>query len=108
MILPTGGQTRSHCHAWSSAPVYFMSRITLGIKQTQAGGRAFEISPWINDLEWVRGTVASTLGQIHVSWKRQGKTVCVDFWGPKQAQVKFVSNSSHKGLKLIVNGRKLV
>ena len=30
-----GFPTRSHCHAWSSAPSYFLNRIVLGIKPTR-------------------------------------------------------------------------
>lgn len=102
-----GGPTRSHCHAWSSAPVYFISRIILGIKQTQPGGVAFQISPWINDLQWAQGTVMSNFGPIRVSWKRDGKKLLVDYQGPKESSLKFVVNDSHKGLTLVVNGKSI-
>ena len=63
--------TRSHAHAWSSCPVYFLNRIVLGIKQVAVGGAKFEISPWVSDLEWANGASASMMGPVKVRWKKQ-------------------------------------
>lgn len=105
--LTDGGPTRSHCHAWSSAPVYFISRILLGIRQTKPGGKAFEISPWVKDLQWARGTVLSHQGPIRVDWKREGKKLFVDFQCPLGVCLNFVGNASHKGLNVIVSGNQV-
>ncbi len=68
---PGGFPTRSHCHAWSSAPLRFLPRIVLGILQAEAGGAAYTISPWLGDLEWGRGAVCAERGLLEVSWRKE-------------------------------------
>lgn len=99
---PQGFPTRSHCHAWSSAPVHFLSRIVLGIKATQPGGMAFEISPRITGCEWASGTVATQRGPLSVSWRVQAGELRVKVTSPEGVQVKWVENESHQGLKLVM------
>jgi hypothetical protein len=36
--------TRSHCHAWSAAPAYFLPITVLGAKPLEAGWRRFELT----------------------------------------------------------------
>lgn len=104
----TGGgrfPTRSHCHAWSSAPVYFLNRLVLGIVATAPGATAVEISPRLYDLTWAEGRTATVRGPVSVSWRREGQTVRIDYSVPEGVRATFKPNSSHAGLKLIVNGR---
>jgi len=99
-----GFPSRSHCHAWSSAPVYFLNKIILGVKQTATAGESFEISPLLIDsISWASGTVASINGPFEVSWKLDGKILRIDYSAPQGAQVNFVRNKSHKGLKVVLN-----
>ena len=72
-----GFPTRSHCHAWSSAPSYYLNRIILGIKPTAAGAGPVQISPHLAGLSWARGTVATVGGPIAVSWKLVGDALDV-------------------------------
>ncbi len=95
--------TRSHCHAWSSAPIYFFVRILLGVKQTGEGGKAFEISPYICGLQYADGTVATALGEVKVSWKLEGKRLRVNYSGPQGVKLSFAKNSSMDALEVIVN-----
>ncbi len=92
--------TRSHCHAWSSAPLYFLSRIILGIRQKKPGGKEFEISPRLNGLTWAKGAVATASGTLSVSWRVQGKELFVKITVPKNVEVKCKENESHRGLKV--------
>lgn len=98
-----GFPTRSHCHAWASSPIWFLTRIVLGIRQTQAGGKAFEVSPWIGDLKKASGSMATPKGAVHVDWKLSGKTVRVNIAAPKGVKVRFTSNASLEGLEVIVD-----
>ncbi len=61
--------TRSHCHAWSSAPAYFLGRETLGVRSLSAGWTEVEIAPVPCGLSWARGSVPHPAGgRIDVSW----------------------------------------
>jgi hypothetical protein len=93
-----GFPTRSHCHAWSSSPIYFLNRIVLGIRQTEAGGKAFEISPWLGSLRHARGATATPKGLVSVDWKIQGKTLHVAISAPGGVKAVFKPNASHEGL----------
>lgn len=102
-----GFPTRSHCHAWSSTPLYFLPRIILGIRQTKAGGKAYDLSPWIQDLDWAEGSIISIYGPIRISWQKRQKYVSIKFDAPPNVQIKFVSNPSLAGRQIILNGRRL-
>ena len=65
---------RSECHAWSSAPVYEYSAMTLGVKPKANGFAKVEISPILADADKMNGTVPTPVGAINVSWeKKDGK-----------------------------------
>jgi len=97
-----GFPTRSHCHAWASSPIWFLSRIVLGIRQVKPGGKAFEISPWIGDLKKASGSMASPKGPVHVDWKRSKKVLQIVIDAPQGVKAQFVSNASLEGLDVIV------
>lgn len=94
--------TRSHCHAWSSAPLYFLNRIILGIKPTVPGGKKFVISPRINRLTWARGTVATINGSLFVSWKIVRNKLMVNIKSPENVKVEFEKNETHQGFDIDV------
>lgn len=95
---PEGFPTRSHTHAWSSAPLYFLSRVVLGIRQVETGGQAYEVSPYLGDLRWAAGGVATARGPLRVEWRREGSRLLVTMLAPEGVRVKFVENESHAGL----------
>ncbi len=106
----TGGggfPTRSHCHAWSSAPSRFLNRIVLGIKDTSPGAATVQISPRLNGLTWARGTTATARGPVSVSWKLDGQTLNVTYTAPAGVKAEFVKNATHDGLNVVVNGKKV-
>lgn len=105
----TGGgrwPTRSHCHAWSSAPTRFLNRIILGVKASEPGGLAVRISPDLSGLNWARGTTLTHAGPVHVAWKLDGQTLRVDYQAPPGVKANFAPHPSHQGLEVLVNGRK--
>jgi hypothetical protein len=100
-----GFPTRSHCHAWSSAPTRFLNRILLGVKATSPGGTRVEISPRLNNLAWARGITATARGPVSVSWKVSGGVLDVKYSVPAEVKASFVRNATHAGLQVRVNGQ---
>lgn len=105
----TGGRdwpTRSHTHAWSSAPSRFLNRIVLGIKDTSPGAATVQISPRLNGLTWARGTTATARGPVSVSWKLAGDRLEVQYSAPPGVLVEFRRNETHAQSQVIVNGKQ--
>ena len=98
--------TRSHCHAWSSAPAYFLNRIVLGVRQSAPGGTTFTVSPQLSGLTWASGRTASAKGIVDVGWELDGKELRVTIKVPERIKCKFVKNASMNGLSIFVNGKK--
>ncbi|MDQ1908997.1 family 78 glycoside hydrolase catalytic domain [Paenibacillus sp. GD4] len=62
--------TRSHCHAWSAAPGYFLGAYVLGIRETGPGWSRVTVMPEPCGLSWARGSVPlPNEGRIDVSWQ---------------------------------------
>lgn len=62
--------TRSHCHAWSAGPGYFLGAYVLGVRGLDAGWSKVVVEPQLTDLTWARGTVPLPgQGRIDVSWR---------------------------------------
>jgi hypothetical protein len=57
-----GFLTRSHCHAWSSAPLYFLNRIAVGLKPTAPGWESARISPRLVESDAPVKEIARELG----------------------------------------------
>ncbi len=62
--------TRSHCHAWSAAPTYFLSTYQLGVRPLTPGFRRALIAPVPAGLTWARGRVPTPHGEIVVDWEQ--------------------------------------
>ncbi len=92
--------TRSHCHGWSSVPLYFLQRIVLGIRPTSPGCESFEISPYVTDLEWARGTYATPKGPVEVSWHKNGETLNISCIAPAGVEIIYKENNSHTGYEI--------
>ena len=99
--------TRSHCHAWSAAPVRFFNRIILGVKAAEPGGNAIEISPQLCGLTWAKGKTLTRHGVVEVSWRREGSRLLLDFKAPRESSAVFVKNPGLEGLEITVNGQTL-
>ena len=97
---PGGFPTRSHCHAWSSAPLRFLPQIVLGIRQEAAGAAAYTISPWLGDLEWGRGAVYTCRGLLEVSWLKEGVKLHITAKAPAGVALRFEPNESIEGLEV--------
>ena len=95
---PPGFPTRSHCHAWSAAPITFLHRIVLGVRARTAGGRAYEVSPRPCGLTWAEGTVATPRGPLDVRWRIEGATLAVALKAPTGVAVRVARNEHCAGL----------
>jgi len=96
--------TRSHCHAWSSAPCYYLPRVILGLRAVAPGGEQWVLSPRLCGLEWARGTVATQRGPIHVRWRRRGEQVRIRCEAPEGVRVLFQPNKGLQGLEVKLEG----
>ncbi len=60
--------SRSLCHGWSAAPVYFLTSQVLGVTPAAPGFRRIRIAPKSFGLKWASGTVPTPHGAVHVAW----------------------------------------
>lgn len=84
--------TRSHCHAWSAAPGYFLGAVVLGVRPAADGWTAVRIAPQPGDLQWAKGAVPLPQdGRIDVKWeirKESGDSVFqLEVVAPKEVAV---------------------
>jgi alpha-L-rhamnosidase len=99
--------TRSHCHAWSSAPAYFLGRELLGVRALTPGWTEVEIAPALCDLAWAKGSVPHPAGgRIDVSWKldQASGALKLDVAYPEQVKVHIRVPA---GVKANIRERKL-
>lgn len=62
--------TRSHCHAWSAGPGYFLGKHVLGVRGGSDGWSRVIVEPQPGSLDWARGTVPLPGGgRVDVSWQ---------------------------------------
>ncbi len=102
-----GFPTRSHCHAWSSAPLHFLNLLLAGIRQTGVGGSRYDISPRVNGLAWAEGTNAGFRGPVRVRWEKEGQGLNITATAPEGVKLRYVPNETHQGLKVTFNGKKV-
>lgn len=62
----------SRCHVWSATPTYDLSTEVLGVRVR--GGEVI-VEPFLGDLEYARGAVATPVGFVRVSWSRDERWV---------------------------------
>jgi hypothetical protein len=76
--------TRSHCHAWSAAPAYFLGTTVLGVNAAAPGWSEVTIAPQPCGLSWARGSVPlPNEGRIDVSWRvQEDGSFFIEAWVP--------------------------
>jgi len=88
-LIP-GHYTRSHCHAWSAAPVFFLPTLILGIRPA---GRAFQkvlIRPYPAGLHRAEGSLATPMGLLSISWKTEGRLFHLEVNKPEAMEVEYI------------------
>ncbi|MWV46106.1 family 78 glycoside hydrolase catalytic domain [Paenibacillus sp. HJL G12] len=95
--------TRSHCHAWSAAPGYFLGRNILGVKRADPGWTRILVEPQPCDLVWARGSVPLPQGgRMDVSWSVDGDMMDIDVFVPGGVEVEVrVPDGMQKRVKIV-------
>ncbi|MBB6635057.1 family 78 glycoside hydrolase catalytic domain [Cohnella thailandensis] len=88
--------TRSHCHAWSAAPGYFLGAVVLGVRRASDGWKSVKVAPQPGDLKWARGAVPlPDGGRIDVSWRiverEGGRVFDLEVRAPKGVEVELIA-----------------
>jgi len=97
--------TRSHCHAWSAAPTYFMSRYLLGVSPLEPGFKRALVAPNPVDLAWCEGEMPTPAGGVCVNWRRSPDEFRLMVTPPEGIAVEVVLPVSAKAFpKLVING----
>jgi len=86
-FMPGGRWTRSHCHAWSAGPAYFLSRITLGIVRSGTAHSKILFRPVPNGIRKCSGTVPTVHGNIEIDWSYESGNFQYDLRAPKGCEV---------------------
>lgn len=90
--------TRSHCHAWSTAPGYFLGASILGVRKLSAGWRSVEIAPQPAGLSWAEGIVPlPDGGEISVSWRVAGNSISLRAEAPSDIAIQVRWPEGHTG-----------
>lgn len=98
-------KTRSHCHAWSAAPTYFLSRYVLGVEPARPGFQTVLFAPRILDLTYAAGTVPTPSGNVHVRWDRTGREFTMTIRKPAPLAGRLQLPAELKVATLTINGR---
>ncbi|SDR78001.1 alpha-L-rhamnosidase [Paenibacillaceae bacterium GAS479] len=90
--------TRSHCHAWSAAPGYFLGREILGVRPLDAGWHKVEIAPEPAGLRWASGAVPLPgQGEIKVAWSLNEDIMSLTVTAPEGIELQFKWPEGVKG-----------
>lgn len=93
--------TRSHCHAWSAGPGYFLGAFVLGVRGLNEGWSKVIVEPQIADLTWARGTVPLPgRGRIDVSWRadRTNQKLHIRIEAPEAVELSIVAPDGYEAV----------
>ncbi len=97
--------TRSHCHGWSAAPTYFLSRHVLGVQPLEPGFATVRVAPQLSGLKWARGRVPTPRGSVEVAWKHDSVLGCFELRVDLPAGTPAVIELPVRGKLEIVEGK---
>ncbi len=102
LFIP-GHYTRSHCHAWSAAPAYFLPSVVLGIRPEAPGFSRVLVRPWPGDLTRAEGTVPTPLGPLSVAWKIDEGRLDLSVAKPERMEVRVELPAGLKAGEITIN-----
>lgn len=65
------GYRHSLCHGWSAGPAAWCINRVLGLKALDAGCRTVRVKPFLGDLAWAEGALATPHGPVRVRHERR-------------------------------------
>ncbi|HDJ89573.1 MAG TPA: hypothetical protein ENG40_02640, partial [Thermoprotei archaeon] len=89
--------TRSYCHGWSSGPLYFLSKIFLGVNVLKD---VLIVEPKLFSLEKVEGNIPTPRGTIHIGWIKNNDCLKFNVEIPFRENVKIIL-PSYKEIKVV-------
>jgi hypothetical protein len=103
--LGSSWPTRSHCHAWSSGPLYVFNRLLLGLVPTAPEAAEVVVSPHPVGVTHAKGGSWSPKGELQVSWRLEAGTLYIEVNMPEGVAWRIEPNADWQGLKaVVVNG----
>jgi alpha-L-rhamnosidase len=72
----------SLCHAWSSAPTYFLPAEILGVRPSMPDSDVMLIQPRVGDLSWAKGTITFNKQRVEVEWRSEPGHFQIDIEAP--------------------------
>ncbi len=80
----------SLCHGWASGPTAFLSGYVLGVSIAAPGCKKIKITPNLGDLQWVKGTYPTPLGDVFIEHKVVSGEVITNYSAPDGVEVEVV------------------
>jgi hypothetical protein len=99
--------TRSWCHAWSSAPTYFLSTEVLGVCPEKPGFEVVRIAPKPAGLRWCRGRFPTVQGEICVEWRNTEGEFELEAEIPPHLKAHIVLPACDGAKRLTINGAEV-
>jgi len=99
--------TRSWCHAWSSAPTYFLSTEVLGVYPEEPGFQTVRIAPKPVGLNWCRGRFPTVQGEIDVEWRKGEEGFELVSHVPVRVKSHLILPAPHKARQVRINGEEV-
>ncbi len=93
--------TTSLCHAWSAAPVWWLSDQVLGASWDAATPAQVLIAPTSATLTWAAGTVPHPQGPLHVRWELRGADLLLSVTAPPGVTVTCQPGGRLAGYRLV-------
>lgn len=98
--------TRSHCHAWSAAPAYFLGAYILGVRPQAPGWEKVLVEPNPCGLRWARGSAPlPEAGRVDVSWRadEERRQMEIEVRVPQGQQIEVKLPEGYTGTTKIIN-----
>jgi alpha-L-rhamnosidase len=95
-----GMLTRSHCHAWSAAPIAVLMNVVLGVTSLTPGARRVRICPLPGPgLTHASGSLPTPHGPLHIAWQLTDGTLHVQVAAPSGVEVTVARHPQSRGIR---------
>ena len=103
-----GRLTRSHCHAWSAAPGYFLGAWFLGLRPETPGFEKLIVEPKPCGLKWAKGSIPVPDGRVDLEWRLDDSKLSIQINTPESYKINLKVDRQKWGVDEVwLNGRKV-